>query len=597
MSRPKTTQELIHWLEVGEGARWIRLAAVLAGGLVLSLLVAWKQFHGPLTEGTLLQADMGRQLASGAGFTTLVNYPQTDAVLAARGRHFDPRQPYPELTQAPLYALVIAGGLRVLPAGLRETLFTQAPVPPDGFGGDYFLLGLNLVLFWLAAWLTFDLGRRLFAPRVGWLAALALLVSVSSWQQVVAVNGVPLLMVLALAAFWLLHRIELSAGIGESVPRAWLAALGAVCGLLFLAEYSAGVLVVVALGYAAWRFSGGARTAATVLMAAGFLAVVSPWLVRNVRLTGHPVALAAQNVALKAGDPTAEPAMFRTRLAAEMPPIDLNKLGNKALTSVQDNVKSRLWAGGGLFLTAFFVAGWLYVFRAPAANRLRWLFTLALVALVTAQAFLNSGETERLPVLWLSPLVMIFGAGFFFVLLEASSGPAAWPRLTTVVLLVAQGLPLARDAMEPRRLHFSYPPYYPGLFIGLRQELEQRGAIGRFGVMADVPAGAAWYGRQRVWAQPARLKDFYAISVDQPMAELLLTPRTLDRPFFSELAVRGPLPGSLGGVTERFGEWGQIYSALLTGRVPAEFPLTVPQKLAENLYVLFNTTLPPARGK
>ncbi len=572
MSRPKTTQELIHWLEVGEGARWIRLAAVLAGGLVLSLLVAWKQFHGPLTEGTLLQADMGRQLASGAGFTTLVNYPQTDAVLAARGRHFDPRQPYPELTHAPLYALVIAGGLRVLPAGLRETLFTQAPVPPDGFGGDYFLLGLNLVLFWLAAWLTFDLGRRLFAPRVGWLAALALLVSVSSWQQVVAVNGVPLLMVLALAAFWLLHRIELSAGIGESVPRAWLAALGAVCGLLFLAEYSAGVLVVVALGYAAWRFSGGARTAATVLMAAGFLAVVSPWLVRNVRLTGHPVALAAQNVALKAGDPTAEPAMFRTRLAAEMPPIDLNKLGNKALTSVQDNVKSRLWAGGGLFLTAFFVAGWLYVFRAPAANRLRWLFTLALAALVTAQAFLNSGETERLPVLWLSPLVMIFGAGFFFVLLEASSGPAAWPRLTTVVLLVAQGLPLARDAMEPRRLHFSYPPYYPGLFIGLRQELEQRGAIGRFGVMADVPAGAAWYGRQRVWAQPARLKDFYAISVDQPMAELLLTPRTLDRPFFSELAVRGPLPGSLGGVTERFGEWGQIYSALLTGGCRPSFP-------------------------
>ena len=113
--------------------------------------------------------------------------------------------------------------------------------------------------------------------------------------------------------------------------------------------------------------------------------------------------------------------------------------------------------------------------------------------------------------------------------------------------------------------------------------------------MADVPAGAAWYGRQRVWAQPARLKDFYAITVDQPMGELLLTPLTLDRPFFSELALRGPLPGSLGGVTERFGEWGQIYSAFLTGKAPPEFPLTVPQKLAENLYVLFNPALPPPR--
>ena len=597
MSRPKTTQELIHWLEVGGGARWIQLAAVLAGGLVLSLLVAWKQFHGPLTEGTLLQADLGRQIASGAGFTTLVNYPQTAAVLAGRGQRFDPRQPYPELTQAPLYALVIAAGLRVLPAGVRTSLFENAPVPPDGFGGDYFLLGLNLVLFWLAAWLTFDLGRRLFAPRVGWLAALALLVSVSSWQQVVAVNGVPLLMILALGAFWLFHRIELAAGAGEEAPRGWLLALGATCGLLFLAEYSAGILVLVALGYALWRFQRGARAIATVLVAAGFLLVVSPWAVRNLRLSGNPVALAAQNVALKAGDPTAEPAMFRARLSAEMPRIELNKLGNKALTSVQDNIKSRLWAGGGLFLTAFFVAGWLYVFRAPAANRLRWLFTVALAALVAGQAFLNSGETERLPVLWLSPLLMIFGAGFFFVLLEASTVPAAWPRVSAAVLLLVQGLPLLRDALEPRRLHFDYPPYLPGLFIGLRQELEQRGAVGRFGVMADVPAGAAWYGRQRVWAQPARLKDFYAVSVEQPMAELLLTPTTLDRPFFSELAVRGPLAGSLGGVTERFGEWGQIYSGLLTGRVPSEFPLTAPEKLAENLVVLFNPTLPPARGK
>ena len=462
MSRPRTTQELVHWLEVGEGARWIRLGAVLFVGLVLSLRVAWTQFHGPLTEGTLLQADMGRQLASGAGFTTLVNYPQTAAILAQRGQRFDPQRPYPELSQAPLYALVIAASLRVLPAGVRDSLFTKVPEVPDGFGGDYFLLGLNLVLFWLAAWLTYDLGRRLFAPRVGWLAALALLVSVSAWQQVVAVNGVPLLMVLALGAFWLWLKVEQAAGAGETAPRGWLAALGTVCGLLFLAEYSAGVLVLVALGYAAWRFTGMARPVAAGLIAAAFLFVSAPWAVRNIRLTGHPVALAAQNVALKAGDPTAEPATYRTRLSTESPRVDLNKLGNKALTSVQDNVKSRLWSGGGLFLTAFFVAGWLSVFRAPAANRLRWLFTVAFAALVVAQAFLNSGETERLPVLWLSPLLMIFGAGFFFVLLEASTGPAAWPRVTAAVLLVAQGLPLLRDALEPRRLHFDYPPTIPG---------------------------------------------------------------------------------------------------------------------------------------
>jgi hypothetical protein len=60
----------------------VRLAAVLLGTLALSLRVAWKQFHGPVSETMLLQADTGRQLARGTGFTTLVNYPQTAAFLA-----------------------------------------------------------------------------------------------------------------------------------------------------------------------------------------------------------------------------------------------------------------------------------------------------------------------------------------------------------------------------------------------------------------------------------------------------------------------------------------------------------------------------------
>src|SRR5476649_1409637 len=114
MSRPRTAQEFIHWLEVGGGARWIRLAALLAGTLALSLLVAFKQFHGPMSEATLAQADTGRQLARGAGFTTNINYPQTVAFLAKRGVKFDPAKPYPELHQAPLYALMIGGALRAM---------------------------------------------------------------------------------------------------------------------------------------------------------------------------------------------------------------------------------------------------------------------------------------------------------------------------------------------------------------------------------------------------------------------------------------------------------------------------------------------------
>ncbi|MBI4625902.1 MAG: glycosyltransferase family 39 protein [Verrucomicrobia bacterium] len=599
MKHPRTAQEFIHWLEMGRGALWIRLAAVLAGALALSLLVAWKQFRGPTSEATLIQADTGRQLARGEGFSTLVNFPQTVAVLRARGVRFDPQQPYPELHQAPLYSLVIAGALRLVPAARREALFASAPVPPDGFAADYFLLGLNLALLWLAAWLTFDLARRLFEPRVGWLAALALLLSVSVWQQTVTVNGTPLLMVLMLGAFLLWQRLEsaVEAGGAERPPLAWLGLLGAACGLLFLAEYSAGALVLVAFGYAAVRFRGPALWLSLILIGTGFAVVSGPWLARNVAVAGHPVGLAAHNVALKFGDPTAEPAIVRATLSAAAPRLDLKKLGNKTLTSLQENLKARFWSGGAMWLAAFFAAGWLYPFRSPTANRLRWVFTVALAVLLVAQAALGSGESERLATVWLAPLIMVFGAGFFFVLLGSNAALSQWPRSVTAALLLVQALPLAHDALEPRRLHFQYPPYFPALLQGMRMELERRGQTGRFGLMADVPAGIAWYGRARAWAQPPRLRDFYAITLEQPIGELLLTPRTLDRPFFSELNARLILPGSLAALPNRFGEWGEIYAGLLTGAMPREFPLGAPQKLAENLFVLLNPALPPARGK
>src|SRR5688572_8956685 len=129
----KSGQEFMHWLEVGAGARWVRRAAIVFGTVVLSLLVAWKQFHGPTSEATLIQADMGRQLAGGQGFSTHVNYPQSHAVLHARGVRFDPAQANPELHNAPLYSIVIAGALRLLPETRRVALFASAPAPPDGF--------------------------------------------------------------------------------------------------------------------------------------------------------------------------------------------------------------------------------------------------------------------------------------------------------------------------------------------------------------------------------------------------------------------------------------------------------------------------------
>lgn len=597
MKRPRTLQELIHWLELGEGARWVRLAAVLLVTLLLSLRVAWTQFHGPVDEAVLVQADVARQLARGEGFTTQVNYPQTAAVLAQRGRDFDAARAYPELHQAPLYSVVIAAGFAVLPEKAFAALFAAPPVPPDGFRADYFLLGLNVGLLWLAAWLTYGLGRRLFDARVGWVAALALLVSMPLWKHTVAVNGLPLLLVLVLLAFRCWWQWDEAVSAGQKSARWWAAALGGTCGLMFLTEYSAGALVLVALLAAGWRLRGAARWAAAAMIAGAFLLVTGPWLGRNLALTGHPLALAGQNVALKAGDSTAEPAQVRATLAARLPEIDINKLGNKTLTALSENLSARLWSGGALWFTAFFIVGCFYRFRDPTADRLRWMFTAGLGTLILAQAVFNSGESVRLPVAYLTPLLIIFGTAFFFVLLGGHPLLGRWPRAAATLLVLLQAVPLLHDLLEPRRLHFNYPPYFPGLFMGMGRDLEMRGVQGRFGLMADVPAGVAWYGDQRVWAQPHTLRDFLAVSLEQRIGQLLLTPRTLDRPFFSELAANPGGEGVRAGGLARYGDWSGVYAGLFTGRMPRNFPLQSPQRLSENLYVLFDPSLPPLQGK
>jgi len=401
------------------------------------------------------------------------------------------------------------------------------------------------------------------------------------------------MMVLCLGAFHAWWRAEQA----EDAARAArpLAALGGLCGALFLCEYSAGVIVVVAAWGAAARFAGGARVRAAALVLAGFALVAAPWVARNMAVTGLPVGLAVQNFALKAGDTTAEPSVVRATLSAALPQIDINKVANKALTYAQDCLRTRVWSGGAMWFTAFFAAGWLYVFKSRPVNRLRWLFAASLVALIASQATFNSGDSERQAAAWLCPLIIVFGAGFFFVLLGSHPLLSAWPRACAAALLLLQALPLMHDALDPHWLHFNYPPYFPQLFQGMSRQLRSAGMEGRYGLMADVPAGLAWYGNARAWAQPASLRDFYAVQVEQPTGELLLTPKTLDRPFFSDLNARSKSPAFLVPIVPRIGEWGEIYGGLLTGSLPREFPLSLPQRISENLYVLVNPALPAIR--
>lgn len=588
----RSSQEFIHWLEQGAGARWLRGAALVVAAALLTFVFAWKQFHGLPDEWTVQQAELGRQIAQGEGFTTLVIYPQTYAVLKARGVPFEEGRPYPELQHAPLYPLVLAAVFAVLP----ESLWQHVAQPPGGWLPDYVVLAVNLLLFWLAVLQVWRLGARLFDERTAGVAAVATAVSVTLWQQTVVLSGLPLFAVLLLGAFQVVVSLEERLADEPALDRGLLlrvAALGALGAGLFLAEYSAGLVLPVLAGYVAWRVGGAARGPAVGVCVATAVLLAAPWLARNVAVVGHPLGLAGQHLALKAGDSTAEPSALRNTATAESPGVDLFKLGNKGLTGLERNLKERVWSGGGLLLTAFFVAGLAYQFRHPVANRARWTFAVTLLVLFVAQPFFGSGESPRLPAYYAAPLIVLFGTAFLFVLIDSQIRLAQQWKWVVAGLLLLQALPLVRDCLEPRKIHFHYPPYFPNLFAELRRDTEARFVPGT-GVAVDVPAGAAWYGRQRVWAKPERLRDFYEITVQQQIGALLLTPVTLDRPFFTELAARRE--DAIRTLSDA-GGWGPVYAGLVTRRMPANFPLNAaPQRLTENMVLLIDPTAFRPRG-
>jgi len=138
-------------------------------------------------------------------------------------------------------------------------------------------------------------------------------------------------------------------------------------------------------------------------------------------------------------------------------------------------------------------------------------------------------------------------------------------------LLLLQGLPLVRDCMEPRKIHFYYPPYYPNLFMELQRDMQARFLPGT-GVSTDVPAGFRLVRARPRVGQAGAFAGFSQIIVEQNIGALLLTPVTLDRPLFYRAG------GAQWGLNQPYGH-GRVGRGLRGARhppLPASFPLNMP---------------------
>lgn len=582
-SPPKGIQEFIHFIEEGRGAAMIRwFLVILSVGFASAIyqMTEARNFAAPEAMDT---AQLARNLAEGRGYTTSFIRPISLHLVREKMRDSggDPRTlleyAHPDLENPPVYPALLAGVMKVLPAEKRLAL------PDDEFNrrpfAEMIISALNLGLFAAATLLLFRLGRTLFNPGIGWLAALLFLGTELFWKFANSGLSTHLLMVLVLLVVrvWVAHdRARSSEAPTAPRNRFLLAALlGGLLGILALTRYSAGWLLVpflVLFGFAGRRAHWPSFLAAF----AAFFVVLTPWMVRNYRLSGLPFGTATLA-------PLAATESFpRDRLERSQNPVfrtmdrlePVRKIIVNSITVIEEEAPRV----AGNWVTAFFLLCLLVPLNSPTVSRLRWLLAGMLGILLIAQASVRSAAWTLSPVVngenllvILAPLLILFSAA----MLEFALDRIPWPvtllrRLVTGGLILFFSSPLLLSLLPPKKFTAQEPFYRPSVVRALA-DYSPPGTL----TMSDAPWAMAWYGlRDCVWVSLRVMDEADANLANRREDFFMFTEgrRRVRAVYISPLWANEPMQGRFFGDPDF--AWGRYYlDVLLRERVPTGFPL------------------------
>lgn len=548
-------QEMIHKLEVGPWMRHLRIGLAALALLGLFGGYNWRNFRNMGTQEAMDAAQVARQLSEGKGFTTLFIRESSIHLIKQRnatrpenasGENSDPAMikevAHPDLANPPVYPVLLAALMKVIPMHW-EPQTTGAFWSQSGrfarYQPDFLIALLNECLFLLVVIGTFFLARRLFDTTVAWTAALLLLACELMWRFAVSGLSTVLLVLIFLGLAWLVTSLEQEAREPKRGPRAIFllaACVGAALALGMLTRYSFGWLLLPVVAYLA-IFSGPRRGAICLTTVAVFALMISPWIYRNVRLSGMPFGTAT--FAILEDTPVFPGNSLPRTLEPNFKQVFFSGFIPKLLGGTKGLLQNDLPRLGGSWLTVLFLAGLLVGFRNPAILRLRYLVLMCLGTLMLVQALghtqlsLDSPElnTENVIILVL-PFVFIYGVAFFYMLLDQMNLPFRGFRAVAIgIFSTMMSLPLFYSFLPPQTSPVVYPPYHPTLINHLSSWMKESELM-----MSDAPWAVAWYGqRQCIWLSKTWDEDFYAVNdFLKPVRALYLTQITMDGRFASD---------------------------------------------------------------
>ena len=619
-----SVQDLVNKFEAVWNGRGWRIGL---GGLLVVIVVVgynWRSFHNLNNPEAMDAAQVARNLAEGRGYTTQFIRPFSIYLIKQRNQArsgkvaaevaADPAQlkgPHPDLANPPGYPVVLAGLMKVLPfkypVNVQDAFWSVPARLPTAdtprqflrYQPDFIIALFNQGLLVASVLLVFFLARRLFDNQVAWLAAILMLGCELLWRFSVSGLSTQLLLLIFLGLIWCLVWLESEEREPVWGHRAqfWLAGTtGLLLGLGALTRYAFGWLLLPVLLYLG-VFCVLRRFQLLFVTLGVFLAVLSPWVARNLVVSRTPFGTASYAL-LETSFLFPENKLQRS-LEPSFKAVGLKPFIFKLAGNSREILQNDLPKLGGSWVSALFLAGLLLNYRNPALQRLRYFLLGTLLLFVVVQSLGRTQVSEDVPVfngenllVLTVPLVFLFGTGLFFQLLDQVSFRIRELRYLIIgVFGFVACLPMVFIFLPPKTSPLAYPPYYPPAIqqtCGWMKEGEL--------MMSDIPWAMAWYGnRQCVWLTQNAQSEFFAIhDFLKPVRGLYLTPQTMDNRFLSQWV--------------RAGEhsWPSfILESMLRNQIPENFPLRkapagfFPEQLFLSDYVRWSTTIdgkPAATG-
>ncbi len=554
-------QQVLHSLTEGGLARYLRWGFSIVAGITLMLAYQTFQFRGLLSEEAMETGHLARQIAEGRGFTTLFIRPFHIYLLEKHeGEHRELALRQPEIGQAPLYPYLLGNVFRLtgtkydFPTG--QTFFQFGPDAKMCVVSELLLL-LSVLVFYLTA-------RRVVERRIAVVSSVILLLCNALWQYAIECTSFHLLFLLFNLLVYAVVRFD-EAG-KRWTSSLWMAVSGLVLGVGFLTQYRFGILILPLLCFIG--FSAGQRRVGNMaLVVILFGAIITPWVHRNLEVTGLPFGSATYSMHYHS-DIFPE-STLQNQIQPKLSDFGFKNPRRKWMANVRDFFEHQLPLLGGNFLVFFFVSGLLFQFKSPVVRRLRqfslwtigWLL-LAVPLIWNPGKALYSGNLYLLMI----PFVFLFGTAFFFLLLDRFQVASRFMQLTVATLfVVVNSTSMIFSLLPPRPPTFHFPPYYPPMIHMVGSWMGEDELM-----MSDMPWAVCWYANTSCAPLATDVPSFLQINdyVHRTSA-VFFTPMTFNR-----------------GLPELFRSrdcWGFI----LFGQVPQQFPLrTVAPQLPREFYFI-----------